>query len=133
MFGVVSRHAPYHRDTKRGTAISAPEVHWSLATQNQSHSFVHPATREERNRRDNKDEGKEDQRNVQKGTEENEEVGGAVVPVTETTAESGGARHLLEQTHLRKVTASCNQCVEFRVAQRVPVPWVLVCDTGMNE
>ena len=37
------------------------------------------------------------------------------------------------QTHLRKVTASCNQCVEFRVAQRVPVPCVLVCDTGMNE
>ena len=34
---------------------------------------------------------------------------------------------------LRKVTASCNQCVEFRVAQRVPVPCVLVCDTGMNE
>ena len=31
---------------------------------------------------------------------------------------------------LRKVTASCNQCVEFRVAQRVPVPCVLVCDTG---
>ena len=31
------------------------------------------------------------------------------------------------------MTASCNQCVEFRVAQRVPVPCVLVCDTGMNE
>ena len=31
---------------------------------------------------------------------------------------------------LRKVTALCNQCVEFRVAQRVPVPCVLVCDTG---
>ena len=36
------------------------------------------------------DEEDDDRRDVQVGTEENEEVGGAVVPVTETTAESGG-------------------------------------------
>ena len=53
-------------------------------------------------RNNNTDEEKKDRRKVQVGKEENEEVGGAVVPVTETTAESGGARHLLEQTYLRK-------------------------------
>ena len=42
-------NAPYHRDIERGTAI---------------------ATREERNRRDNKDEGKEDQRNKVGGKDE---------------------------------------------------------------
>ena len=52
--------------------------------------------------RNNTDEEKKDGRKVQVGKEDNEEVGGAVVPVTETTAESGGARHLLEQTYLRK-------------------------------
>ena len=30
----------------------------------------------------------------------------------------------------REVTALCNQCVEFRVAQCVPVPCVLVCESG---
>ena len=83
-------NAPYHRDIERGTAISAPEVQRSLGTWNQSHSFVHPATREERNRRDNKDEGKEDQRNNVGGKDEEieeEEHVGRDVHVGQVSAE----------------------------------------------
>ena len=72
--------------------------------------------------RNNTDEEKEDRRKVQVGKEDNEEVGGAVVPVTETTAESGGARHLLEQTKLRKAACGAPRvmCLACHLCVRVP-------------